>query len=469
LADERQGRSRRATIDKAYDQRALKYLRVVFPHSMLRTLRVRNYRLFAGSFLCSGWALQMLATVVLWDLWKQTGDALVLGIAGLARALPVIALALVAGHASDTFSRKRILIITQMAFIGIAACFAWASWRHAGPSVWYALLALSGCVRSFNGPSRHSLVPLLVPTNTLESAIAWNSGIFQFCAVSGPVIAGSLLQLGMESWHVLALSAVLLGVATVFAAQLDPAEHTPQRRALTLRAMLAGMGHIRRERTILAALTLDLFGVLLGGATALLPIYADEILNGGPALLGWLKAAPYLGALVMAIWLAVRPTMQHAGRSLLLSVALFGLAMIAFGISTAPWLSLLMLFLSGAFDNISVVIRHTLVQMRTPNELRGRVSAVNSLFIECSNELGAFESGLVARMFGPVLSVVSGGVGTLLVVGATALVFPEVRRLQRLVPVSDDEASVGGLANQAVEVDTRLTGDPPSLPPATMA
>jgi MFS family permease len=161
--------------------------------------------------------------------------------------------------------------------------------------------------------------------------------------------------------------------------------------------------------------------------------------------------------------------MQHAGRSLLLSVALFGLAMIAFGISTAPWLSLLMLFLSGAFDNISVVIRHTLVQMRTPNELRGRVSAVNSLFIECSNELGAFESGLVARMFGPVLSVVSGGVGTLLVVGATALVFPEVRRLQRLVPVSDDEASVGGLANQAVEVDTRLTGDPPSLPPATMA
>jgi len=436
---------------------------------MMRTLRVRNYRLFACSFLCSGVALQMLATVVLWDLWKQTEDALVLGIAGLARALPVIALALVAGHASDTFSRKRILIMTQTAFIGIAACFAWASWQHAGPNVWYALLALSGCVRSFNGPSRHSLVPLLVPASTLESAIAWNSGIFQFCAVSGPVIAGTLLQWGLESWHVLTVSALLLFVATMLAMRLDPAEPPPQRRALTLRAMLAGMSHIRRERTILAALTLDMFGVLLGGATALLPIYADEILHGGPALLGWLKAAPYLGALVMAIWLAARPTMRHAGRSLLLSVALFGVAMIIFGVSTAPWLSMAMLFLSGAFDNISVVVRHTLVQMRTPNELRGRVSAVNSLFIECSNEVGAFESGLVARLLGPVFSVVSGGVGTLLVVGATALAFPEVRRLQRLVPLANDDAGVGAPVAQAGAAVARATGEPPSLPPTTIA
>ena len=432
--------SRAQTCSRTHAADSLQYLRAVFPDSMMRTLRVRNYRLFAGSFLCSGLALQMLATVVLWDLWTQTEDPLVLGIAGLARALPVIALALVAGHASDTFSRKRILISTQTAFIGIAACFAWASWQHAGPNIWYALLALSGCVRSFNGPSRHSLVPLLVPSDTVESAIAWNSGIFQFCAVSGPVIAGSLLQLGMESWHVLVVAALLLALATAFVARLDPAEPPPQRRALTLRAMLAGMGHIRRERTILAALTLDLFGVLFGGATALLPIYADEILNGGPALLGWLKAAPYLGALVMAIWLAARPTMRRAGRSLLLAVALFGVSMIVFGFSTVPWLSMLMLFLSGAFDNISVVVRHTLVQMRTPNELRGRVSALNSLFIECSNEVGAFESGLVARLFGPVFSVVSGGVGTLVVVGASALAFPEVRRLQKLVPDTDENA-----------------------------
>lgn len=413
--------------------------------------------------------MQMLATVVLWDLWKQTEDALVLGIAGLARALPVIALALVAGHVSDTFSRKRILIITQLAFVGIAACFAWASWQNAGPTVWYALLALSGCVRSFNGPSRHSLVPLLVPANMLESAIAWNSGIFQFCAVSGPVIAGALLQWELESWQVLTVSALLLLLATAFAMRLDPTEPPPQRRAMTLRAMLAGMSHIRRERTILAALTLDMFGVLLGGATALLPIYADEILHGGPALLGVLKAAPYLGALVMAIWLAVRPTMQHAGRSLLLSVALFGVTMIIFGVSTAPWLSMVMLFLSGAFDNISVVIRHTLVQTRTPNELRGRVSAINSLFIECSNEVGAFESGLVARLLGPVFSVVSGGVGTLLVVGATALVFPEVRRLQRLVPRTDNDAADAAPAAQAGAADVRATGVPPSLPPTTMA
>jgi len=410
------------------------------PHDPYLALREPNYRRFALSFLASSVGLQAMNTAVLWGVWEETRDALALGWTGVARALPVVALTLVAGQAVDRLDRRKVYTVTQSLFVLVALGLGVASHLGAGFSSVLILLLASGMVRAFNAPSRASLLPSLVPPSSLENAIAWNSGIFQFCAVSGPVIAGSLLQLGMESWHVLAAAALLLALATAFAARLDPAEPPPQPRALTLRAMLAGMGHIRRERTILAALTLDLFGVLFGGATALLPIYADEILNGGPALLGWLKAAPYLGALVMAIWLAARPTMRHAGRSLLLAVALFGVSMIVFGFSTVPWLSMLMLFLSGAFDNISVVVRHTLVQMRTPNELRGRVSALNSLFIECSNEVGAFESGLVARLFGPVFSVVSGGVGTLVVVGASALAFPEVRRLQKLVPDTDENA-----------------------------
>lgn len=407
-------------------------------HHMTRAIRERNYAVFAAGFVCSGFGLQMLTTVVLWDLWVSTQDALVLGIAGLARALPVIALALVAGHASDKYSRKKILALSQLGFVLIAVGFAVASYCQVTPWTWYLLLMLSGCVRSFNGPSRNALVPLLVKPENFENAIAWNSGIFQACAVVGPILAGTLVQWGVHSWAVLLGSAGLMLMSTILFLQLRPREEARTAGAMTLRSMFAGMSHIYKERTILATLTLDLFGVLLGGATALLPIYADKILDGGPALLGWLKAAPFIGAFLMAVWLASRPSMQRAGIALLLSVVTFGVSMIIFGLSTWIWLSLLMLFVSGAVDNISVVIRHTLVQVRTPNHLRGRVSAINSLFIECSNELGAFESGLVARVFSPVISVVTGGIGTLVVVGAIAWLFPEIRQLKSMSPVEPE-------------------------------
>lgn len=403
-----------------------------FSH-LTRVLREHNYAIFAAGFLCSGMGLQMLTTVVLWDLWLETHDALVLGFAGLARAVPVIALALVAGHAADRHSRQRILAITQFGFVGIALAFALASYLAAPVWMWYVLLMASGCVRSFNGPSRNSLLPLLVKPDNFENAVTWNSGIFQASAVCGPIIAGLLLGFGVPSWAVLLVSAGLILVLALLVGRLRPREESRATGAMTLKSMLAGMGHIWKERTILATLTLDLFGVLLGGATALLPIFADEILGGGPELLGWLKAAPYLGAFVMAVWLAARPRMRRAGPTLLLCVAAFGVAIVAFGLSSWIWLSLVMLFISGAVDNVSVIIRHTLVQARTPNHLRGRVSAVNSLFIECSNELGAFESGLVARLFTPVISVVSGGLGTIAVVGAVAWCFPEIRRLRHLI------------------------------------
>lgn len=400
---------------------------------LTRVIRERNYAIFAVGFLCSGMGLQMLTTIVLWDLWLATHDALVLGIAGLVRALPVIALALVAGHAADRHSRKLILTLTQAGFVVIALAFALASYLGVSEWTWYALLVLSGCIRSFNGPSRNSLIPLLVKPENFESAVTWNSGIFQASAVAGPIAAGALLNAGVPSWGVLVISAGLILILAILAPRLRPRDDARTAGAMTIRSMLAGMGHIRRERTILATLLLDLFGVLLGGATALLPIYADEILGGGPIVLGWLKAAPYLGAFVMAVWLAARPRMRRAGASLLFSVAAFGVALILFGLSQWIWLSLVMLFISGAVDNVSVIIRHTLVQTRTPNHLRGRVSAVNSLFIECSNELGAFESGLVARLWSPVASVVTGGFGTLVVVGLVAWRFPEIRQLKHLV------------------------------------
>ena len=396
-------------------------------------MRERNYRLFAVGFLASGMGLQMMTTTILWEIWLATHDALSLGFAGLARAAPVIALALVAGHAADRHSRKAILTVTQCGFVVIAVAFAIASARGASEWTWYALLVASGGIRSFNGPSRNSLLPLLVKPENFESAVTCNSGIFQASAVAGPVAAGLMLGAGIPAWIVLLASGALILVLAIIAPRLEPREESRATVSLTLGSMFEGMSHIWRERVILATLTLDLFGVLLGGATALLPIYADEILGGGPALLGWLKASPYLGAFVMAVWLAARPRLANAGRALLFSVACFGLAIVIFGLSPWTWLSLVMLFASGAFDNVSVIIRHTLVQTRTPNHLRGRVSGVNSLFIECSNELGAFESGLVARLFGPVVSVVSGGLGTLAVVGAVAWAFPQVRRLRHLV------------------------------------
>ncbi|MSR44243.1 MAG: MFS transporter [Phycisphaerales bacterium] len=405
---------------------------------LTRAIRERNYAIFAVGFACSGFGLQMLTTVILWDLWLRTHDALVLGMAGLARALPVVALALVAGHAADRHSRTRIIALTQGCFVIVCGAFAIASYWHAPIWIWYALLVASGCVRSFNGPSRSSLLPLLVRPENFENAVAWNSGIFQAAAVLGPITAGALLGLDMPSWLIFVVCGALISVMGVLALRLTPREEELAKDAMTIRSMLAGMSHIYKERTILATLTLDLLGVLLGGATALLPIYADEILGGGPILLGWLRAAPYIGAFLMAVWIAVRPPMRFAGPALLCSVGVFGLSMIVFGLSTSIWVSMLALFISGAVDNVSVIIRHTLVQTRTPNHLRGRVSAVNSLFIECSNELGAFESGLVAKFWGPVFSVVSGGIGTLVVVGAITGVFPELRRLRTMSPKEPD-------------------------------
>jgi MFS family permease len=398
----------------------------------------RNYRLYACGMLVAGFGMTMLQTAVLWDVWDRTRSAWDLGLVGLARALPVVALALPAGLLVDRVRRHRLLAVTQAGFAIVAAVLALASLLGAPLWVVYGTLVFSGCVRAFNMPTRQSLLPSLVPTERFQNAITWNSAIFQACAIGGPILAGTVLKFTGHAWAVFAAAGVGCLIFAALAFRLRPRGTSASPTNHSAGGMFAGAAHIWRERTILGAISLDLLAVLFGGATALLPIFATEILDTDAFGLGLLKSAPYAGALVMAGILAIRPEIRRAGLVLLACVAMFGVTMIVFGFSRSFWLSMAMLALGGAVDNVSVVIRHVLVQARTPDHLRGRVTAVNSVFIECSNELGGFESGLVATWMGPVFSVVSGGIGTLAITGLVAWWLPDLRRLGRLVETPAD-------------------------------
>ena len=404
----------------------------------LAAWKERNYRLYAGGVLLAGFGLQMLNTAVLWDVWERSQSAMSLGYVGLARALPVVLLAIPAGQLVDRVRRHRLLAITQMGFALVAILLASASLLHAPLWITYATLTLSGCVRAFNMPTRQSLLPSLVPPERFQNAITWNSAIFQICSIGGPILAGTVLAFAGHAWVVFAAAAAgCLAFATT-AWRMQPRQTDARPASMDAGGAFAGIAHIVRERTILGAISLDLLAVLFGGATALLPIYATTILGTDAFGLGVLKSAPYAGALLMAGVMAVRPEFRRAGPALLCSVALFGVSMIVFGLSTSLWVSVIALAVGGAVDNVSVVIRHVLVQTRTPDHLRGRVTAVNSVFIECSNELGGFESGAVAAWLGPVTSVVSGGIGTLAITGLVAWWLPELRRLGRLVERPSD-------------------------------
>ncbi|MBX3358960.1 MAG: MFS transporter [Phycisphaeraceae bacterium] len=409
-------------------------------HDPYAAMKSVNYRRFVGGWVFSSTALQMLSAAIAWEIYERTGSAMALGLAGLARALPVVLMALPAGHAIDLYDRRRVLSLTQGGFAILCAAFAVASWTHAPVWCLFLLITLTGCVRSCNGPARSALLPLIVPPDVFQNAVAWNSGVFQLSAVAGPLLAGGIIHVTGQAWPVYAAASAGCLIFAVSASLVKPVEAPRTTGGMTVESMVAGMGHVWREKTVLAAISLDMFAVLLGGATALMPIYA-EILHVGSVGYGALRAAPYAGAFAMAIILAHQPPFRRAGRALLLSVAAFGGATIVFGVSQWFWLSLGALAFAGAVDNVSVVIRHILVQVRTPNEIRGRVGAVNSVFIESSNELGAFESGAVAQAFGPVVSVVSGGIGTILVVAGIAWLWPEIRRLGPLDEIAATEGA----------------------------
>jgi MFS family permease len=391
----------------------------------------------------------MLQVALGWELYERTHSALALGLVGLATALPVIVLALPAGDLADRMDRKRILVWSQIGFIVDSIALAALSYWRGPVALVYVVILARGAIQAFNNPARQAMLPQLVPADVFGNAVTWASSGFQVAAVVGPGIGGIVvaIQGGATGAYIISmlLTAVYLWALLEIRGPVSTSADGSARAAalaarsqekMTLASLVAGMRYVRDAKEILAAITLDLFAVLLGGATALLPIFAKDILHVGPDGLGWLRAAPSVGALLVAISIAHRPPMRRAGPTLLFAVAGFGIATIVFGLSRSFLLSMVMLFLLGGLDGISMIIRSTLVQLRTPDEMRGRVSAVNSVFIDMSNELGGFESGALAALVGPVTAVVAGGVGTVVVVTAVALAWPELRRLETLQPVN---------------------------------
>ena len=375
--------------------------------------------------ILSQFGAQMLSVAVSWDLYEQTKSAVVLGNVGFAQVAPFLMFALFAGQAVDRGDRRRILILTQIVFVA-ASSLLMAGFHSVGPI--YTCLFLMAAARAFQWPARQATLPHLVPPEVLNNAITWSSSSNEIAAVSGPAIAGLLIA--WRGAHVVYILQTVCAILTVlcFLGMRSRSEPNPHPEPRTMKSLLEGMHFVRENKLILSAITLDLFGVLFGGAVALLPIYAVEILHVGAAGLGWLRAAPSVGAVSMAVITAHRPKVHAAGRTLLLAVAGFGAATIVFGISRSFWLSMAMLLLVGAFDNVSVVLRQSLTQMQTPDRLKGRVFAVNSIFISSSNQLGAVESGWTAAWFGAVASVVGGGVATLAVVAVCAGMWPQLRK-----------------------------------------
>jgi MFS family permease len=394
-------------------------------------LRLPNVRLYLAGNMMSILAQQMQTVAVGWEIYERTGSELALGWVGLVQFMPVIALALPAGQTADRYQRKHIIMLAMLAIAACSLGLAWVSARQGSIYAMYGCLLASGVARAFQQPAKASFLPQIVPREHFGNAVAWNLGGFQIAAVAGPALSGYLIWLfGGAKVVYLVDAALSLGFCLLLTMIVAP-RFVRSVEAVTARGLAAGVGFVLRNKIILAALTLDMFAVLLGGATTLLPVFAKNILDVGPDGLGWLRAAPAAGALLMSLGLAHRPP-ARAGRALVLAVVGFGLATIVFGFSRSFWLSLAMLFLTGVFDSISVVVRHTLVQMLTPDAMRGRVSAINGMFIGASNELGGFESGVVAHWFNPTVSVVSGGLGTLVVVAIVGTVWPQLRRYGRL-------------------------------------
>ena len=394
---------------------------------------------FQSARFCIVVATEMQAVAVGWQVYEITKRPLDLGLVGLAQFLPGIFLFLVSGHVADRFNRRNLLILCD---VGFALCFALLlaiTVRGAVSIVSvFAVLVLLGVVRSFNGPVSRAMLPHLVPPEHFGGSVAWASSIFQAATILGPILGGLIYAFARGPIAVYAGSFVAAVVAVVLTLKLPAQEKPRAKSAASLATAFVGFHYIWREKLILGAISLDLFAVLLGGAVALLPVYAREILNAGPWALGMLRSAPGVGAGVMAIAIAHWPLKKRAGATMLWCVAGFGLSTVVFGVSRSFVISLLALFLVGATDMVSVIVRATLIQVATPDEMRGRVNAVDMVFIGASNELGQFESGITAQLFGAVRAVILGGIGAMVVTGLWAWMFPQLRRVKQLTLKEDE-------------------------------
>jgi len=385
-------------------------------------------------FICARWAsiaaFQMQGVAVGWQIYAITGSAWYLGLVGLAQFLPMFLLTLLVGHVADRFDRRRVASVCQIveglaaALLAIGSFSGWLTKENI-----LVIVFVAGAARAFEGPAMQAMVPSLVPPHMIPRAVAWSAAALQIASILGPALGGFLYALG--STTVYATTSALFLAASIFIAVIRLSVTTKRQKGpLTLQALFAGITFIRCRPTILGAISLDLFAVLLGGATALLPIYARDILITGPWGLGLLRSAPGVGALAMSFYLASHPLRHRVGKIMFAAVGVFGAATIVFAISTSFFLSLFTLVILGAADVISVVIRAALVQIQTPDEMRGRVGAVNSMFIGTSNQLGEFESGATAAWFGAVPAVLIGGIGTIIVVLLWMRLFPQLLRTE---------------------------------------
>jgi MFS family permease len=375
----------------------------------------------------------MQTVAVGWQVYDLTGRELDLGYVGLAQFVPSILLSLVAGEAADRFERRRLLLACYGILTACTASLAWIA-RQPRPEVWwiYAVLVAVGLGRTFAGPAAQSLVPNLVESAHFPNAVAWSSSIWHVALVAGPALGGLVYAWARGAMWVYAVAAALQLIAMVSIAALPAPPSRGKSEGAAMQRLLAGLRFVWTKRMILGAISLDMFAVLFGGAVALLPVYARDILQVGPTGLGLLRSAPAIGATVCAVVLAFRPIRRRSGLAMFAGVAVFGVATIVFGLSRNFFLSLAALFVTGCGDMVSVFIRHSLVQLGTPDGMRGRVSAVNLAFIGVSNELGEFESGAVAAWLGTIRSVVIGGVGSCVIVALWILLFPSLRRVDSL-------------------------------------
>ena len=383
-------------------------------------------------------ALMVQAVALGWFVYDKTGSALSLGLIGLVQFIPSIPLLTVAGYAADHFDRRKVVMLSQtvqaLGALGLYACVHWYT------SIWpvYAMVLVVGSARSFALPSTGSLLPTLVTREQFPQAVAFSSSSMQFAAMIGPALGG-FAYAALDDGIFLVLASLPLCAAMLMYTVKAPRSPRQSDGGSPLKKAFAGLSYVRANKIVLSAISLDLFAVLLGGVASLLPIFARDILHVGPGALGVLRSGPTLGGLMIGVALTQLPIRRHAGAVMLTAVAGFGIAAIAFGLSQNFWLSFFALITLGSCDMVSIVVRQTLVQIATPDEMRGRVSAVSSIFVGASNQLGSFESGLVASLIGAAPAAVVGGIGTLLVVAAASALFPELRKVDRMQGLVDED------------------------------
>ncbi|MEX2317905.1 MAG: MFS transporter [Pirellulales bacterium] len=398
----------------------------------IRSLREPGFLIYLIGTLLSNTGNQMRTLVVGWEVYERTGEAWTLGIVGLVLAIPVLVLALPAGMAADRFERKHIIMFAQAGLAASGLGLAWVS-QHEASLVWlYLWLLGTGSFRAIGWPASQAIVTGLVPSRVFPNAAMWRSMAFQTSMIVGPLIGAFVLAHTKSAAIVYLIDACTSVILILCLAAVRPKPQARHAEPRSWRSFADGVRFVRRQPLILSTITLDMVAVLFGGVTALLPIYAKDILMVGEPGLGWLKAMQSLGAITMSLLLALRPPISRGGPALLWAVSVFGVATIIFGLSESYVLSLAALFVAGAADSISVVIRSTLVQLLAPDSMRGRVAAVNTIFIGTSNEIGEFESGMAAELLGPVLAVAGGGVMTLVTVFAVAGIWPQIAKLGSL-------------------------------------